>query len=523
MVNLPDHKFVFLGESGTGKSALYKRMGPRSIFPEVYYATRGLEFSVHNVELEGKNIQKRILFNQTSCEDLVVHKSLCQWLMEKATGVFVVYDVSDKKSLAQIGRWFDLLNKFAPIPVVLVENKTDLNNKEVLDNDGERLATKYKASFVRTSAKLNLGCKEALQTLLVEAEEFQKEKERMESERHRQEYETMQRNPIVGLPLKGRDDEVEQSRRINRMGELLDELDTPVVELQSRGHPGLIRGPDSRDGSKENTDQRSKSAYPSSKRPSDPIPSFAHQRPSYAYEPEKSQPQTPVFPTNDYEIRNAQYPHEQQTLGRFAPQSRAYEAWAGGQQNSLPSSVDPYRPSVDVNAANVQSNGNQYPLQRSPSEKALAQQNQQVIYKPGTGVPQGQPNPQDQGYQYQNGNNEQQFFYSQGRPITSQGPFVQQQINQNTANAMNQTHQQQVATQVQRGQTFARAPQNHFSRGSTSPTRTVTQGPGRGLVVGNIQAPVYSNVHFTTAIQAQLQAQQQGLQAQQQGRYYQQR
>ena len=72
-----------------------------------------------------------------------------------ASGIIVVYDVSNRASFESVRRWCADIDKFAATDVnkLLVGNKTDLPAREVGTSEGQALAAQLGMPFLETSAR----------------------------------------------------------------------------------------------------------------------------------------------------------------------------------------------------------------------------------------------------------------------------------------------------------------------------------------------------------------------------------
>jgi len=77
-----------------------------------------------------------------------------------ALGCLIVFDVTNKVSFENLGMWFkEVQDNCITIPIILVGNKIDLENRQVSTSQGRYFATKkskelgYKIPYLETSAK----------------------------------------------------------------------------------------------------------------------------------------------------------------------------------------------------------------------------------------------------------------------------------------------------------------------------------------------------------------------------------
>lgn len=80
-----------------------------------------------------------------------------------AAGIIVAYDVTNGESFANTKRWIEEVKNNCGddgVPIVLVGNKCDSENKCVTYNDQEEYAKLMKLKFFETSAKENINVDE---------------------------------------------------------------------------------------------------------------------------------------------------------------------------------------------------------------------------------------------------------------------------------------------------------------------------------------------------------------------------
>ena len=82
-------------------------------------------------------------------------------------GCFIVYDITNKTSFENIGKWLNKVPKDNNITICLVGNKSDLTKKrEVTTEEGQKLATEKNALFFETSAKDNQNIKKIFNEMI---------------------------------------------------------------------------------------------------------------------------------------------------------------------------------------------------------------------------------------------------------------------------------------------------------------------------------------------------------------------
>jgi small GTP-binding protein len=88
-----------------------------------------------------------------------------------AKGILAVFDVTRKASMDRLLDWIERVQSIlGELPMVVVGNKIDLRNPEegipgVTRKEGAEFASKYRSSYLETSAKDNSGVAEAFKAL----------------------------------------------------------------------------------------------------------------------------------------------------------------------------------------------------------------------------------------------------------------------------------------------------------------------------------------------------------------------
>ena len=94
-------------------------------------------------------------------------KSLTRNFYKNSHGVLICYDVTNRKSFEHVQTWIDSIkdNSSSNIKMILVGNKIDLT-REVLTDEGKKLAEYHKIPFFETSAKTDMGIQDCFLRLI---------------------------------------------------------------------------------------------------------------------------------------------------------------------------------------------------------------------------------------------------------------------------------------------------------------------------------------------------------------------
>ncbi|MFW9799659.1 MAG: Rab family GTPase [Candidatus Thorarchaeota archaeon] len=154
------YKFVFLGDSGVGKTSLVQRYVYDSLDPDVG-RTIGAILHVKTITLDDDNY-KLILWDLAGQESF---KQMREQYCANATGAFFVFDRSRPETLGGIDGWLEpLYSSAGKIPVVVIENKIDLD-PVFKEEDVKREIDARNLDLIQTSATENVNVNQAFEAL----------------------------------------------------------------------------------------------------------------------------------------------------------------------------------------------------------------------------------------------------------------------------------------------------------------------------------------------------------------------
>ena len=163
---------VIIGESGVGKTSLLMRY-IHDEFGDVK-PTVGIDYMKKTIE----NGDQRVLVRFWDTAGTEKFSSLTDNSFRSASGVFLVYDVSNRETFDQVRMWLlKVRDKCrANIKIMLIGNKVDLmQDRKVSADEGEKFAAENGLFFFETSAKVNdkQRVQQAFNTLSLEALKIQ--------------------------------------------------------------------------------------------------------------------------------------------------------------------------------------------------------------------------------------------------------------------------------------------------------------------------------------------------------------
>lgn len=159
-------KIALLGEFGSGKSSIYRRLVDNEFDPEA--AEEDLECDYAELDIECKGHQCKVsLWDTAGMEE---HDSIEGSYFRGLVGFLLVYDVCSWKSYERIEFWKEQVGNYAVdgVKLVLLGNKCDVPKKKrvVEEYEGKTLAASLKIPFFETSALDGTSCREALEALV---------------------------------------------------------------------------------------------------------------------------------------------------------------------------------------------------------------------------------------------------------------------------------------------------------------------------------------------------------------------
>jgi small GTP-binding protein len=144
-------KFIVIGSSGVGKTAILKRLVDNT-FVEESQSTIGVEFLMTAIQVDGVTIKLQIW--DTAGQERF--RSIAKAYFRSAIGVMLVFDLADRKSFEDLNQWLNDVHTLCdPNAVVtLIGNKSDLTDaRSVTATEAESFAQLHKLTYLETSAR----------------------------------------------------------------------------------------------------------------------------------------------------------------------------------------------------------------------------------------------------------------------------------------------------------------------------------------------------------------------------------
>ena len=142
-------KIIFTGDIAVGKTSIISvLMGQK--FTAEYEASIGVDFFSKTVKYKGKIIKLQI-WDSAGQEKF---RSLIPNYIRGSSLVFIVYDISNRKSFENLNQWINFVNNIENSNIVIIGNKNDLkDSREVTVEEAQKFCEEKNVEFFEVSAK----------------------------------------------------------------------------------------------------------------------------------------------------------------------------------------------------------------------------------------------------------------------------------------------------------------------------------------------------------------------------------
>lgn len=152
------YKVLIIGEGAVGKTSVASRY-TTGAFKESHLMTIGANFMLKNIVLSNGESVRLSLWDTAGQEKF---RQIVETYYKGSSGVILVYDITRRASFEELDYWRSTAEHHVPdAKYVIVGNKLDLaDQREVTEDEGRVLATKWNFPYFETSAMLNLNITE---------------------------------------------------------------------------------------------------------------------------------------------------------------------------------------------------------------------------------------------------------------------------------------------------------------------------------------------------------------------------
>ena len=146
-------QLLIIGDSTVGKTSILNKFA-NGTFNANYLATVGLDNITKDETIDGKNI--RIKIWDTAGQER--YKALTKGFFNNAEGIMIVFDVTNNETYDNLKNWIQSIqnfmgNKMEEIPIIIIGNKIDCEEREVKTEDAESFCKEKNYPYFETSAK----------------------------------------------------------------------------------------------------------------------------------------------------------------------------------------------------------------------------------------------------------------------------------------------------------------------------------------------------------------------------------
>jgi small GTP-binding protein len=153
-------KIIILGSSSVGKTCILQK-GFENEFNQNSLSTIGIDFKTKYFKFD----EDKVKVNYIDTAGQEKFRAISVNYLKGTDGAVLVFDITKKETFELIGNWLDDIrqNNKMSIGKMLLGNKADLEDeREVTNEEGEKLAELLQCKYYETSAKTGQNINEAL-------------------------------------------------------------------------------------------------------------------------------------------------------------------------------------------------------------------------------------------------------------------------------------------------------------------------------------------------------------------------
>ena len=169
--DLKTANFIFLGNSNVGKTSLYLRLN-KNFYNNKFLSTIGIDRSFKTYKYENEIYKINLV--DTAGQDR--YRNLPKNYYINASGVFLLFDLTDKESFNEVSVWMSEVNKNlgnidenkdGPV-IYLIGNKLDMTDRVISRDEAADKASFYGIKYFEISCKLNINVQEVYSRMVSE-------------------------------------------------------------------------------------------------------------------------------------------------------------------------------------------------------------------------------------------------------------------------------------------------------------------------------------------------------------------
>ena len=157
-------KILIVGDSTVGKTNFIKKYVENK-FNESYFASTGIDLITTSIKIEGKSFKIQIW--DTAGQEK--YRAMTKNLFLKTQGIVIIFDISNETSFINLKSWMNDIKEecSADIPMILVGNKLDLEDRRIIDKErAMEFAKNEKLEYIETSSKTGENINKALSLII---------------------------------------------------------------------------------------------------------------------------------------------------------------------------------------------------------------------------------------------------------------------------------------------------------------------------------------------------------------------
>ena len=141
-------KILTLGDTKVGKTSFILRY-TENTFHESPLSTIGVDFQRKTVIHDNKKLEIQI-WDSAGQEK---YKSISKQYYHNSEGILLVFDLTSQESFVALDEWIEDLEKVEKdLPIILVGNKSDLDARDVSEEEINKIINDKKLDYFETSA-----------------------------------------------------------------------------------------------------------------------------------------------------------------------------------------------------------------------------------------------------------------------------------------------------------------------------------------------------------------------------------
>ena len=161
------YHLIILGDPSVGKTCTLLRYLDNEYLDDTL-TTIGIDIKKKEVTIiddNGEEKKIKVKFVDTAGQERF--RTITSTYYKHADGIMLMFDVTQRNTYENINYWVEEINKKckSDIPIIVLGNKIDLNNRIKSREEFEEEMKKYNYDYYEVSAKLNINIKEAIEKM----------------------------------------------------------------------------------------------------------------------------------------------------------------------------------------------------------------------------------------------------------------------------------------------------------------------------------------------------------------------